>query len=41
MIYIVHDSNTPQRMAIRNVGHFEAPNCQDTEPFIKCYIVQI
>ena len=30
-----------QRLAIRNVGQFEAPTYQVTEPFIKCYVVQI
>jgi len=30
-----------QRMAIRNVGHFEAPTYQVAKPFIKCYVVQI
>jgi len=26
-------------MAIRNVGHFEAPIYQVAKPFIKCYVV--
>jgi len=30
----------PLTVAIRNVGHFKAPVCQVTEPFINCYIVQ-
>lgn len=33
--------NYAQRLAIRNVGHFKAPTYQVTEPFIKCYVVQI
>lgn len=31
---------TANRLAIRNVGHFEAPTYKVTEPFIKCYIFQ-
>ncbi|SHK06104.1 hypothetical protein SAMN05216293_0142 [Flagellimonas taeanensis] len=33
--------NFTYRMAIRNVGHFEAPTYEVTMSFIKCYIVQI
>src|SRR5690554_51763 len=36
-----YEVNRCQRVAIRNVGHFEAPTYQVTAPFIKCYTVQI
>jgi hypothetical protein len=33
--------NDAQRLAIRNVGHFEIPTYQVTKLFIKCYVVLI